>query len=103
MIRFRSGTSLLNKVVKQFNQAIADLDVAAQQIEEKRQNTLDKIDANTERYDEAKARLHDKHVAIESKLDEQEYALYLASLKAQTVRNNIAALVGADTPAAVEF
>lgn len=96
MIRFRRGTALLNKVVKQFDQAIADLEAAYQQIEEKRQSTLDQIDANNQQYIAAQARLREKHVAIEDKLDAKEYELYLASIKAATVRHNIAALVGAE-------
>ena len=43
MIRIRRGTSLLNKVVKNFERATADLEVAAQQIEAKRQKTVEQL------------------------------------------------------------
>lgn len=106
MIRIHRGTSLLNKVVKQFDQAVADLAVAQQQIEQDRISTLnaarDLSEQNTEREDWLQYQLErflqwytNRNVAAEGKLYEHEARLHIASLRAQTVRQNIAKLVGA--------
>ena len=106
MIRFRRGTSLLNKVVKQFDQAVADLDVAITQIEEKRLATLEKARNTTSKHFEKVRTLVAQH---EQKLDDlaakhdaktdahydKEEELYRAKVRAETVRANIAKLVGA--------
>lgn len=117
MIRIRSGTSLLNKVVKQFDQAVADLELAQEQIARQRATILaaarSKNDRNMDReyalermVDKLRAKVvylterliawHERrNVAAEGKLYAQEYKLFLAEKRAATVRANIAKLVGA--------
>jgi hypothetical protein len=95
VIRIRRGTALLNKVVKQFDQAVADLEAAAQHIEDKRLKTLDKITDKQLAHMDTLAGIQAAHDAKQAKLNADEYALYLAGKKAQTVRDNIAKLVGA--------
>lgn len=96
MIRIRRGTSLVSKVLKQFDQAVADLAVAAEQIEAKRQKTVDKMTKQTEKHQAKLAELRAKNNATLGKLNSEEYELYLAGRRAETVRQNIAKLVGAE-------
>ena len=113
MIRFRTGTSLLNKVVKQFDQAVADLQLAEQQIQQQRTATLTAARAASETNMEREDRLDDlvykiqmklsriavwysqRNVAAEGALYDKEQQLYRAQVRANTVRANIAKLVGA--------
>ena len=106
MIRIRRGTSLLNKVVKQFDQAVADLEIAAKQIEAKRLATLEKVRATVERNKDRERALRNKHeaqqqkfgdknVLAENKMYIKESELYAAAARAQAVSKKIAALVSA--------
>jgi hypothetical protein len=70
---FYRGTSLLNKVVKDFEKATANLEKAAQQIEAKRQRAVDQM----------------------NKLHLQEAELYNARNRARTVSANISKLIEA--------
>lgn len=107
MIRFRRGTSLLNKVVKTFERAVADLDVAIAQIEEQRQQVLVESREMVEKNRRAEEELAEKqrlqayelrgrNQARENDAYMAEYSLYLDGLRAQEVRKNIAALVAAE-------
>lgn len=106
MIRLIRGTSLLEKVVKQFDQAVADLQVAYEQIEEKRQQTNEKARAKAERNQAREKAMREKHaekeqafytgnVLAEGKLYSKESQLYAASQRALAVSRKISALVSA--------
>lgn len=85
MFRFRRGVALLNKVVKTFDKAVEDLEVAVIDMNVKQ----DKLD---ERLWEAR----EKHAQYEEENYSDWQVLQDAKQRALTVRKNIAALVGAE-------
>jgi predicted nucleic acid-binding Zn-ribbon protein len=84
MIRIRRGTALLNKVVKQFDQAVADLEVAAKQIDDKQEKKRAKLRARYEAYR-----------AYEAQVSEENAALEDAFQRAVKVKANITKLIEA--------
>lgn len=106
MIRFRRGTALLNKVVKQFDQAVADLAVAQEQIENQRIATLTAVRTKTAKNVAREQKLREltsriqswfanRNSTAEDQLYKREQKLYAAYQRAGIVRDNIAKLVGA--------
>lgn len=84
MIRFRSGVSRLKKVLKTFEKATAELELAEQQI-------IAKIDKNTDKEQAA----WDVYAQTRQEVAEQNTVLWAESSRAQKVRQNIAALISA--------
>lgn len=85
MIRFRRGAALLNKVVKTFDKAVDDLEVAV----------LD-MNAKQDKLDDQLWRAREKHARFEDENYDKWQALSAAKTRALTVRANIARLVGAE-------
>lgn len=101
MIRFRSGISLLSKVLKTFDSALADLDVAVEQMEaqstaevEKRITLREKLYQKTAKLEAKIDAVHEKAVAQVEASYQRDDELLAAIRRAEKVRQNIAALIG---------
>lgn len=81
-IRFRRGTALVTKVLKNFDRAIADLELAAADIHEDRARKAVVAENNRQWY-----------LAIQARHAMEDLALKQAAVRADRVRSNIEALV----------